>query len=41
MFKLQKLGLHEMKDGRLFRCDVKDLTRLSELYGDEYMPRPL
>jgi CRP-like cAMP-binding protein len=40
--KLEKRGLHEIKDGRLYLRDVKALARLADLYGDGHPPqRPL
>ncbi|WP_236574122.1 Crp/Fnr family transcriptional regulator [Hydrogenophaga sp. PBL-H3] len=40
--KLEKRGLHQIKDGRLFLRDVKALARLADLYGDGHPPqRPL
>ena len=40
--KLEKRGLHQIKDGRLFLRDVKALARLADLYGDGNPPkRPL
>ncbi|MCY1537483.1 Crp-like helix-turn-helix domain protein [compost metagenome] len=40
--KLEKRGLHQIKDGRLFLRDVKALARLADLYGDgNPPPRPL
>lgn len=40
--KLEKRGLHEIKDGRLHLRDVKALARLADLYGDGHPPqRPL
>ncbi len=42
MRKLQKRGLHEIKDGRLFLRNHKALARLADLYGDGHPPpRPL
>jgi CRP-like cAMP-binding protein len=32
--KLQRRGLHQITDGRLFMRDVKALARLADLYGD-------
>jgi CRP-like cAMP-binding protein len=40
--KLEKRGLHEIADGRLFLRDAKALSRLADLYGDgKPTPRPL
>lgn len=42
MRKLEKRGLHVIKDGRLHLRDVKALARLADLYGDGHPPpRPL
>lgn len=37
--KLEKRGLHQVRDGRLFLRDVKALARLADLYGDGRPPR--
>lgn len=40
--KLEKRGLHRIRDGRLYLGDVRALARLAELYGDgRPAPRPL
>ena len=40
--KLERRGLHQIGDGRLFMRDVKALARLADLYGDGRPPvRPL
>ncbi|MCU0762578.1 MAG: Crp/Fnr family transcriptional regulator [Hydrogenophaga sp.] len=40
--KLEKRGLHQIRDGRLLMRDVKALGRLADLYGDGRPPvRPL
>lgn len=40
--KLEKRGLHQIRDGHLFMRDVKALARLADLYGDGRPPkRPL
>jgi CRP-like cAMP-binding protein len=40
--KLEKRGLHRIRDGRLFLQDAKALVRLADLYGDGRPPlRPL
>ena len=40
--KLERRGLHRVRDGRLFIGDVKALARLADLYGDGRPPqRPL
>ncbi len=40
--RLEKRGLHEIKEGRLYLRDVKPLARLADLYGDGHPPqRPL
>jgi CRP/FNR family transcriptional regulator, anaerobic regulatory protein len=40
--KLERRGLHQIKDGRLRLVDVKALARIADLYGDgKAMPRPL
>ena len=40
--KLEKRGLHQIKDSRLYLRDVKALARLADLYGDGHPPqRPL
>jgi CRP-like cAMP-binding protein len=37
--KLEKRGLHQIRDGHLFMRDVKALARLADLYGDGRPPR--
>ena len=32
--KLEKRGLHQIRNGRLFMRDVRALARLADLYGD-------
>ncbi len=40
--KLERRGLHQVLDGRLYMRDVKALVRLADLYGDGRPPqRPL
>ncbi len=40
--KLEKRGLHHIRDGRLYMRDVKALSRLADLWGDGRPPqRPL
>jgi CRP-like cAMP-binding protein len=40
--KLERRGLHQVLDGRLYMRDVKALVRLADLYGDgRPPPRPL
>lgn len=40
--KLEKRGLHRLRDGRLFLQDAKALAQLADLYGDgRPPPRPL
>ncbi len=40
--KLEKIGLHTIRDGRLFLHNVKALARVAALYGDgKPAPRPL
>ncbi|MDN3920493.1 Crp/Fnr family transcriptional regulator [Roseateles violae] len=40
--KLEKRGLHELKDGRLYLRDARALTRLADVWGDgKPTPRPL
>ena len=37
--KLERRGLHTLRDGRLFMRDVKALARLADLWGDGRPPR--
>ena len=37
--KLERRGLHSIRDGRLFMRDVKSLARLADLWGDGRPPR--
>ena len=37
--KLERRGLHSIRDGRLFMRDVKSLARLADLWGDGRLPR--
>lgn len=40
--KLERRGLHQLEEGRLYMRDVKALSRLADLYGDGRPPqRPL
>lgn len=40
--KLERLGLHSIKDGRLHMLSVKALARVADLFGDGHPPpRPL
>ena len=40
--KLERRGLHQLEEGRLYMRDVKALARLADLYGDGRPPqRPL